>query len=373
MDLDEFLESNGADAERVVAGARALVELGPEDRLIAVGSLAEGLGNSKSDVDLLLLTPRPDHRDASPDEVRSFVAGRSLIDLRIVPASVEQRLRERLAAWAGGGWNLTVAADFTASDLLLLHRLGAGRILWSNRPDTDDGGRSRRDVAKLKLHIARHMARTVQVDMAGYREEGDAESMVYAAQDLLGHAVDGLLAGFGFTNPTPKWRNRLLDRLPADWEDRLVVRRTDLRPGEVYWRLHRAPAEATPGAALAHASRIVAFARAAFHWAEEQLVHGQPDAAVHRPAWPPADPAALPFLDLDVDFHRVEQGVMIGRLNAFGATMEMSLEQFATLLLLESPATHPEETPLPSSDLTSASSMAGFIAAVREAGFQVAA
>ena len=372
MDLDEFLELNGADAERVVAGARALVELGPEDRLIAVGSLAEGLGNRKSDVDLLLLTPRADHGDASPDEVRSFVAGRSLIDLRIVPASVERRLRERLSTWAAGCWNLTVAADFTASDLLLLHRLGAGRVLWPDRPAQDDDRRTKGDVAKLKLHIARHMARTVQVDMAGYREEGDTVSMVYAAQDLLGHAADGLLAGFGLTNPTPKWRNRLLDRLPADWEDRLVVRRTGLRPNEVYWRLHRAPAEATPGAALAHASRIVAFARAAFHWAEERLVHGQPDARVHRASSPPADPAALPFLDLDVDFHRIEQGVMIGRLNEFGATMEMSLEQFATLLLLESTASTPDGRPGASGAETTAS-MAGFIAAVREAGFQIAA
>ncbi|MDR7116636.1 nucleotidyltransferase domain-containing protein [Caulobacter sp. BE254] len=373
MDLDEFLRLNGADVDLVLAGARTIVELGPDDRLIAVGSLAEGLGNRKSDVDLLLLTSRIEHRGASPDEVRSFTAGRSLVDLRVVPEAAETGLRERLAAWAEAGWNLMVAADFTPSEMLLLHRLGAGRRLWPAGASSRSGDEVlTTQVGRLKLHIARHMARTIQVDMAGYREEGDAALLVYAAQDLLGHAADGLLAGSGFTNPTPKWRSRLLDRLPMDWEQSLQLPVSGLRPSEVYWRLHRAPAVATLDAALAHASRIAAFARAVFHWAEEGLVHGAPaPRRLGRSSGPSS--VSPPVLDIDVDFHRVDQGVMIGRLNDFGQTLEMSVAQFAGLLWLDNGGDLADRAGQATSNenLVLDGALAGLVDQARQAGLQL--
>ena len=342
MDLEAFLHLNDATLDMLVEGARTVAPLQAGDRLIAVGSLAEGLGNRKSDVDLLLLTPRPECAAASPDEVRSFVAGWCVVDLRIIPAALADALRQRLRDWARGGWTLTVAADFTGSELLLLHRLGAGQPLWPAGDGDEDGDAARlADVARLKLHVARHMARTLQVDMAGYREAGDFRSLVYSAQDLLGHAVDGLLAAFGLTNPTPKWRSRLLERLPPDWESRLLVRRSGLRPDDLVWRLLRAPAEATAAAALDHACRIVTFARAAFLWAEESLVHigSGRDRRYVWPDEPTSGGQPLPFLDLDVDFVRTAEGVAVGRLNEFGETRHMTRDDFAVMLLFDNRTT----------------------------------
>jgi hypothetical protein len=344
LDLEAFLRLHDADLDLVVEGARAITPLEPGDRLIAVGSLAEGLGNRKSDVDLLLVTPRARYAQTSPDEVHSFVAGRCIIDLRIVPAELALALRSRLRTWAQGGWNLTVAADFTASELLLLHRLSAGRVLWPAAEPAQDGEDAMlgEDVARLKLHVARHMARTLQVDMVGYREVGDWRSLVYSAQDLLGHAVDGLLAGFRLTNPTPKWRSRLMDRLPADWESRLVMRPSGLEPSDRIWRLHRAPARANPVDSVEHACRIVTFARAAFLWAEESLIHAGPGAG-RRYVWPELTARdgeyPLPFLDLDVDFHRLEDGVAVGRLNEFGETLRLTFDDFAVMLLFDNATT----------------------------------
>ena len=118
------------------------------------------------------------------------------------------------------------------------------------------------------------MARTIQVDMVGYRDAGDHRSMVFAAQELLGHAVDGFLAGFHLTNPTPKLRSRLLERLPVDWGERLMLRPTGLSASELVWQLHRAPAAPTKKLALDHACRIATFARSAFTWAECELIGG---------------------------------------------------------------------------------------------------
>lgn len=335
MDLETFLRRHGADFDLLVEGAQAAGPLREGDRLLAVGSLAEGLGNSKSDVDLLLVSPREEFARASPDEILSFAAGNCVVDLRILSQSLVASLQARLAAFAQAAWDLTRPADFTAGELLLLHRLSAARCLWPGAEAQDPVTEALRDaVARLKLHGARHLAKTLQVDMAGYRDAGDYRTLVFGAQDLLGHAVDGLLAGFHLTNPTPKWRGRLLAQLPGDWDSRLLMRPTGIGADDLVWHLHRAPAEATAKAALEHACRIVTFARAAFAWAEDTLVHGNPVATL-RSGWPKPRGQPLPCLDIDVDFCRTEEGVAVGRLNAFGETLHLSSSDFAVMLLFD--------------------------------------
>ncbi|MEA3035260.1 MAG: hypothetical protein QOH04_1019 [Sphingomonadales bacterium] len=374
MDLEDFLRLHGADLDQLVEGAQAVAPMQPGDRLIAVGSLAEGLGNRKSDVDLLLVTPRREHGGASPDEVLSFAVGQCIVDMRIVPAALASGLRSRLGTWAQGGWNLMTPSDFNAGELLLLHRLGAGLRLWC-APEAgvdEEDARLEEDIARLKLHVARHLARTLQVDMVGYCEVGDHQSMVYSAQDLLGHAVDGLLAGFRLTNPTPKWRSRLLDRLPADWESRLVLRPSGLRPSDLVWRLHRAPAEPTAAACLEHACRIVTFARAAFVWAEDSLVHAGAKGG-RRYVWPQLPVGSgehpLPFLALDVDFSRTEEGVVVGRLNEFGKTLHMSFDDFAVMLLFDNATTAREAALV----IEQSNGVEQFVHKVRRSGFDLAA
>lgn len=379
MDLETFLQLHEAGFDMLVEGARSAARLEEGDRLIAVGSLAEGLGNRKSDLDLLLIVAGDLHSDASPDEVRSFAAGRAVVDLRIVPAEFAEALEFRLATWALGEWDLKVAADFSPSELLLLHRLQAGWQLWPAAghelgPQADPGTDR---IARLKLHVARHMARTIQVDLAGYREEGDARSMVFCAQDLLGHAVDGLLAGFRLTNPTPKWRSRLLERLPSDWERRLVMRPTGLGARDLLWNLHMAPARPRLEAAVQHACRIVTFARAVFLWAEDALVHdGGGDATC---AWSqhstPRGEDPLPFLDLDVDFHRTSEGVTLARLNAFGEMLHMDLRDFAILLLFDNLTSAKEAASVIAGGVseTPEVDLEAFAEAVRRSSFSLAA
>lgn len=379
MDLEAFLALHDTDLGQLVAGAQTVAPLEGSDRLIAVGSLPEGLGNRKSDVDLLLVTSRAEHDAASPDQVLSFAAGRCVVDMRIVPAALAEALQARVRSWAQGGWNLMKPADFAASELLLIHRLSAGRPLWPP-PEAGGGGESaglREDVARLKLHVARHMARTLQVDMVGYWEVGDCKSLVYSGQDLLGHAVDGLLAGHRLTNPTPKWRSRLLERLPGDWESRLVLRPSGLRPSDLVWRLHRAPAEPTAAESLEHACRIVTFARAVFLWAEETLIHSG-GGSDRRYVWPePAVEAAgqpLPFLALDVDFSRTDEGVAVGRLNEFGETLHLGFQDFAFLLLFDNATTAREAALVvgAGSPPGGRGGAEGLVRAVRRSGFSMA-
>jgi hypothetical protein len=344
MNLDQFLRLHLTDVGALVEGAKAAASIGEDDVLLAVGSLAEGLGTTKSDVDLILITPREELAQASPDEVISWISGTCIIDMRILPRAQVISILGRIEGWSRLGWNVTRAADFTANELLLLHRLYAGKLL---SPSDGEAGhvRSSRpacaDVARLKLHVARHMARTIQVDMVGYRDAGDYRSLVFAAQELLGHAVDGLLAAFHLTNPTPKWRSKLLEKLPVDWEVRLVLRPTGLNANQLVWQLHRAPEHPSEELSLDHACRIATFARSAFTWAECELI-GSADAKMNRYIWPAPgnrDGPPLPYLELDVDFCLMEDGVAVARLNELGASLKMPFTEFMLMLLFDSTTT----------------------------------
>lgn len=197
-------------------------------------------------------------------------------------------------------------------------------------------------LARLKLHVARQASRTTQVDMVGYREAGDYGSLVFAAQEVLGHAVDALLAGYRLTNPISKWRSRLLESLPPDWERSLAVRPTGLPAGQRVWSLHRAPERPDERPALEHAFRITTFARAVFTWAESSLIKGS-SAPLRAAAWPRPERGShdspLPYLDFDVDFFLNDGRVTLARLNEFGETIEMSPREFALTLLFDGTTT----------------------------------
>lgn len=339
MDLEQFLHAGGADLQGLVAQLDSAVTLGAEDVVMAVGSLVEGLGTSKSDLDLLLITPRPEHLLPAAQEV-ALVVGRCLADVRILPRSQLEVLLAQLDKWQRGPWDVKNAAKFAQADRVLLHRLLAGRFV-PHRERSEPGAVPRPEaeaLCRLKLHVARHLSRTVQVDMAGLRDSGDARSLVYTAQDLLGHAVDALTAAHGLTNPNPKWRSRLLDALPDDWEASLGIRPSGETAAERVWRLHRAPEQPEQPAALEHALRITAFARAVFVWAERRLVRGQP-ASGSPLSWPvlerhPSD-TPLPYLDLEVDFLLEEGGGQVARLNSFGTPLRLSADEFALALQLD--------------------------------------
>ncbi|HEX2269447.1 MAG TPA: hypothetical protein VHH35_07935 [Pyrinomonadaceae bacterium] len=344
IELEDFLKTRGTTLSRVIEKARSSLELAADDCLFAVGSLVEGLGTAKSDVDLLWLT----HLDAESipsAEDLTLVVGRCLVDVQPVPLTAMNELLSRLQAWSRLSWDTTHDAKFSFEERKLLHRLLYARPLQVIKRDASKWRPAAADLTRLKLHVARQYSRTIQVDMVGNREAGDFRSLVYAAQDLLGHAADALTAGYGFTNPIPKWRSRLLDQVPAGWEQSLPHRPARLSAGESVWRLHRGPEQLDKRAALAHAFRISTFARAVFAWAEMRLVNNSPKGK-ELIDWSfftlPSPGPVLPHLDFDVDFRIIEGRVFMGRLNEFGETVELSQREFALALLCDGSTTLPD-------------------------------
>ncbi|MBB4636973.1 hypothetical protein [Longimicrobium terrae] len=338
MDLDQFLVSRDVDLPTLVDRVNAKLGLLPADVLIAVGSLVEGLGTTKSDLDLLLVTARPGEQSGSEVAV---VAGRCLVDVRVLPVWEITDLVGKVEDWYRSPWDVTHAVRFTIKDRLLLHRLLRGRRLTEGSGGgTGDIPWPRQEVlARLKLQVARQHARTVQVDMAGHRDMSDWCSLVYAAQDLLGASVDALTAGYGLTNPYSKWRSRMLERVPDSWEHDLGSRPDGRSAAEAVWRLHHTPERPDREAALEHAFRISAFSRMVFSWAERRLVLNSAAAEGADRSWPAERPQPgaerLPFLDFDVDFQLAGEQVLLGRLNEFAPPARLSRAEFGMALLFD--------------------------------------
>jgi|SRR6266404_2513021 len=345
MNIAEFLYLRGTKPSSVVAEVAATIGLADDDALLAVGSLVEGLGNSKSDLDLLLITSRCDGVSSVQDSAALIVGG-CIADLRIMRTVELEELLNRLDHWSRLPWEVTHAVKFTLEERTLMHRLLHGQVLHKDKRNrVAERTPSLVELARLKLHFARQMSRTIQVDMVGYRETGDYASLVFAAQELLGHAVDALLAGYNITNPLIKWRSRLLDLVPSNWERFLTVQPTGLTASQRVWRLHRAPETPDSKLALEHAQRITTFARAVFVWAELRLVKAEvvnERPTISNPSKRKASDLPLPRLDFDVDFLLAEEKVIIARLNEFGVSLELSPREFALTLLFDGITTRRE-------------------------------
>jgi hypothetical protein len=336
MNIAEFLGRRNLDVAAIVAEVRSSLGLGATDRLLVVGSLAENLGNPKSDVDLILITHGHSN---SPQSSVAFIIGSCLIDMELLAASAAEEAFGRLSDWAELSWDISRRAPFGQEDRQLLHRCLHNIPIFEGKDiDADYQSAAKVQLARLKLQIARHMARTIQVDLVGYAEVGDYRSMVFAAQELLGHAADGLMSAYHLTNPSFKWRSRLLERLPATWQRNLGIRPIHVEASKAYWCLHRAPRNVSRTAAVVHASRVASFARAVFAWSEWRLLAGKsqvdPLADWPQPARSESD-SKLPCLNFDVDFSGGKDERRLGRINEFDRPIDLSETEFRIALLCD--------------------------------------
>lgn len=339
MDLTKFLSHYKISLDEVLTQADAAVHLSRGDVLFISGSLVEGLGNDRSDLDLFLITSRTDIQFTSLNDV-TVIVGDCVVDIRVVQRSAIQGLLERFSGWVGRPRQPRAAFEFAEDERKLLHRLLISRPLFGEAElEGLKANLDPRDLARHKLDWARHMAATIQVDLAGLHSDGDCHSMLLAAQELLGYTIDGLLAAYGNTNPTLKWRVRLLEGLPADWERRLPGRPANVSPGERFMSLHRAPQSFSLDAVYDYALQIVAFSRCIFPWAESELLGGKPLSipplnAVALPA-SPSDGESLPHLGLDVVIRFEEGRFDLSRLNVRGQTFELSPQAYLLLCLFD--------------------------------------
>ncbi len=339
MDMLSFLAAKDTSLGAVAQYANQRIPFGDGDVLLAVGSLVEGLGGERSDLDLLLITRRTP-ADLPEGGNLSWASGKCLVDMRALAWNDMELLVARLDHWAARSWDVTRAPRFTIDERTLLHRLWSGVVIeWSRAGSPSHPQPDAANLVRLKQHVARQDARTIQVDMAGLAIAGDHRSLAFAAMQLMGNAIDVIVAAHGMTNPLVKWRSRLLASLPddagpiADMHDGVSV-------SDRVWDLVRFPHECDDRSVSLFAHRIVGFARAAFAWAECRQRGIEWGGLMPRADAIPPQPFVLSF---DTDFALLpeddrrgdDQSVRLARLNAFDGGIDLTLADFRALMRYE--------------------------------------
>jgi hypothetical protein len=338
MDVNEYLAKNHISLDEVVAKTDLAVHLVPGDILFMSGSLVEALGNDKSDLDLFLLTSRHDIDFTACLNDVAIVVGDCLVDIRVVQHAAMSQLIDRFRDWARKPRQPRRSFEFVEDERKLLYRLKIGQSLYGHEQfEYLQNQISLVDLARHKLDWSRHLASTIQIDLAGLQGDGDHLSMVFAAQELLGYAIDGLLAGHGFSNPNNKWRVRYLSKLPESWEYQLPGRKIGQTAVDQFISLHRIPEVLTNVAISNYSLRIAAFSRVVFTWAEHTLLApGKSRALSWKPKMIIEDNTKIfPYLALDVELRYGNEGFEIVRLNDTGTGFRISDEAYLLLCLFD--------------------------------------
>jgi len=337
MDIAAYLKSHRIALSDILARVDEAIALQPDEVLFAAGSIIEGLGDAKSDLDLFLLTSRYDIALSSLNCL-ALLVGDCLIDIRVLQHAEADALLDRFAGWAAQPRQPRHALGFTYEERKVLHRLWSGMALYGE--DRFAALRQRlkgENLVRHKLDCARFMASTFQIDLAGLYGAGDALSMPFVAQELLGHTADALLARYGLTNPNPKWRVRQLGYVPEAWREELPGRPPELSAVNTFVQLHRAPEDESLDGAFAHAARIVAFSRTIFPLVECKLL-GPPGMTLPQLSAAPCGTAAealLPVLDLDVQVSYQDGHFELWRLNDPAVAFALSPLAYSLLCLCD--------------------------------------
>ncbi|MBW4579581.1 MAG: hypothetical protein KME42_08425 [Tildeniella nuda ZEHNDER 1965/U140] len=348
MDLSRFLEWNKISLDDVFSQANASLELVTGDVLFAAGSVVEGLGNYRSDLDLILITQRNDIQYTSLNDV-TVTVGDCIIDIRVIQFAELEYLLMYFDQWSKQPREPRRAKQFTEAERMLLHRLRTGQPIYGETLF----GQLRNQVnptelARLKLDFARHFASTIQVDLDGFRTVGDHYSMLFAAQELLGHTIDALLAGYRRTNPYPKWRVRLLQDLPKNWDMQIPGRIDGLDPVQTFLKLHCAIQNDVPTKIFDHALQIVAFSRRVFPWAEYSLLDSQREQLSEGLIGSSAsvstflEEPVLPHLNLDVEVSYQDNQLELRCLNRRENLYMLSPQMYLLLCLFDGKTTETE-------------------------------
>lgn len=261
----DLLSSLDLDAE-VLLGHEGLDAVPGDCTVYLSGSLVEGLGNCGSDVDLFVIGNR---EPAGPLVIRKdgfaisiHFAGRRRIDFEYWPRHAVDQIADKLA-------RVRLGEDFVAEKLapveeLFVHRLFIGLPL-RDAPDLL-ALQALFDLKRFSGYLTQqaiHRIDGAQEDLRGMLEERQWDVAVFRARDLLELSADAWSFHRGRTNPLPKWRPRLLERLGDDPQAQ-QVRRT-LWELEFPFAAFGCPESR---AVEAHVRRCMAFSEQVVQWVQ---------------------------------------------------------------------------------------------------------
>ncbi|MGC1498084.1 MAG: hypothetical protein WA790_19925 [Sulfitobacter sp.] len=275
MDIEGFL----AKADFTLADLHTHLQTSLEPQsgevVFVCGSLVEGLGNTASDIDVVLITSR---ERAGVSETGNIVTtlGSIICDTFIMTPDALHGLLDRLNILGTSEADLYQSAKgFTDYERRLIHRLftampvfGEADLRMFQRRVTLDA------IQWQKYNRSRHEALALQLDLRGLVEQKDWNSVVFCAQNMLDWSIDALLTGFGATNPVVKWRISQLQALPPDWFCNVPGLYGPENAAQYYLSMRQGITDGDPQKSYAYAQRILTLSRQIFLWVEHRLRGG---------------------------------------------------------------------------------------------------
>jgi hypothetical protein len=210
--FESFARHHGLDPDETRQRLIGAVSAVPGEVALLTGSLVEGLGNLRSDIDVYWVTDRPVETTFANALVCDMGAG--------VAADIEvfrpNGLRDLLSRFADidTGPNRDVrrsATSFSLSELKLLHNLRIGIPLWG--ADGLEALQLALDsvaLARTLLDLAHAHLDMLHSDILGALGAGEITTARHLLRAFRNHLAGALLAGLGETNPAEKWRPQKL-------------------------------------------------------------------------------------------------------------------------------------------------------------------
>lgn len=216
MDLSGYLRFHRVQESAWITALDEVVADIPDGALALAGSLIEGIGNERSDIDVFLVAALPDDGRLSFGDAQVVAVGGLVVDIEYVDPSRLRRLTGTLARFpsAEARNQRPSAVALTLPEIKILHNLRVARPVkgedaWRDTVRAIDA----RGLARLIFDFCAVSVDMTQEDAVGFLDAGDPESAVALLRMLRQHLAGALLAAFGETNPAEKWRSVKLRRL----------------------------------------------------------------------------------------------------------------------------------------------------------------
>jgi hypothetical protein len=224
------------------------------------GSLVEGLGNRCSDIDIFVVGRISPVHTSSENATGAAVHHLShrRVDYQYWSEVTAHRLAEKLQTPAP-----ETCVAFGAQEAEFIHRLRIGLPLtnparFGQLQDAFDYSR----FSRLLADRATEEVENALEDLYGMYDSNDIESALLRAREVVELAADVYRHRNGDTNPKPKWRARILSRLPQERLKEQVL--------AGFWR-HQFPQDLRdqPSTARAYVRECIAYANMIVEWSQE--------------------------------------------------------------------------------------------------------
>lgn len=215
LESQSQLIASPLDIEEVVSAANRILrsaEIQSVSRSLAYigGSYTEGLANASSDLDIYVIFHEESIERRRPPSInRSDEETKLRVDVEFWGSARVDRVVSRLRDMRIGEDRLTGILD--GSEERFVHRALNGQVLenpngFKRLQQYLEGALFSRYLVEKNVSIIHEVAE----DLWGCLDSRDLVTTISRCRNLVEHAVDAYAASRGYTNPSPKWRNRQL-------------------------------------------------------------------------------------------------------------------------------------------------------------------